>query len=154
MAIENIENARAMRLEKLNKILEANAARNKAIEKAKEEERVKCFEILKEYAKRGNELNTLANAFFAASTISSCDFCVNISFGKIYRPPMLKVIMASSDSSGHSSLLLKDNAWWYHYYNESDIKCDVDMLTYGMAVPIALGMIAFEEKLNNAIDSL
>jgi hypothetical protein len=67
---------------------------------------------------------------------------------------MLKVIMASSDSSGHSSLILKDNAWWYHYYNEDDIKCDVDLLTYGMAVPIALGMIAFEEKLNNAIDSL
>jgi hypothetical protein len=62
--------------------------------------------------------------------------------------------MASSDSSGHSSLLLKDNAWWYHYYNENDIKCDVDLLTYDMAVPIALGMIAFEEKLNNAIDSL
>ncbi len=154
MAIENIEKVHAMRLEKLNKILDANIARDKAIEKAKEEERVKCVEILKEYAKRGNELNTLANAFFAASSVDSCNFCVETSFGKIYRPPLLKVIMASSNSSGHSSLLLKDNAWWYHYYNTNDTKCDVDALIYDIAVPIALGMIAFEEKLNNAIDSL
>ena len=154
MAIETIETARAMRLEKLNKILNANVARNKAIETAKEAERIKCVAILKEYAKRGNELNTLANTFFAASSVDSCNFCVKLSSGKIYRAPALRVVMYSAESSGHSSLLLKDNAWWYHYYGEDDRKCDVDRLPYDMAVPIALGMIEFEEKLNNAIDSL
>lgn len=157
------------RLAKLQGISKANDAKAKAVADTKEKDRKNAIKLIKDFMKRGKELNSLAAEYFKASKNSSYDFTVRLT-DESYRPPVMRYYnVGSCDGVDFASGITYDegNSNWITLGSDGELHfqffagCksstgigDVNKLGYGPATTFARGLVEYEQKLYNAIDSL
>lgn len=158
------------RLAKLQGISKANDAKAKAVADTKEKDRKNAIEIINGFLKRAKELNNLAAEYFKASETASYDFTIRLTDDDSYHAPTMRYYDVGSHDGvdfvsgitydeGNSNWITLGSDGKIHYQFFAGCKSstgigDVNQLEYGEATTFARGLVEFEQKLYNAIDSL